>query len=262
MSNRAEKDREAFQRFTELLASLEDCQLPRRDIREWFVAAGHAWALSTDGRHLEQHLGLTRRVRSDYLRARQRRYLDDALETFVAGRSGSEWRLAGEFVDQLKAFERRRDKRPPPDSSRLERALFLAFQRGLPVPTSQRHWYDELQLKTIGLCRSVETSEASPLQPGDETMVMAKKGPVIVSNAHDVRIARLSGYKDDELQFVGDARGAAQSPDDAHLPLEDRCKAQWQLDPEIRADFGCFEEYFAYERAVAAGQVKVYKKPV
>ena len=43
-----------------------------------------------------------------------------------------------------------------------------------------------------------------------------------------------------------------------HLPLEDRCAAEWQRHPELRAEFGSLATYQAYARAQAAGRVKTY----
>lgn len=44
----------------------------------------------------------------------------------------------------------------------------------------------------------------------------------------------------------------------AHLPIEDRCAAEWQRSPELRAEFGTLNTYQAYARAQAAGRVKTY----
>lgn len=57
---------------------------------------------------------------------------------------------------------------------------------------------------------------------------------------------------------------AAAKPDSAALiadtsrPVEDRCKAAWEIDEKIRAEFGTVGKFTAYQRAVEAGQVKVF----
>ena len=41
--------------------------------------------------------------------------------------------------------------------------------------------------------------------------------------------------------------------------LERRVKAEWERNAAIRAEFSSFETFLAYERAVARGQVKVWR---
>lgn len=45
---------------------------------------------------------------------------------------------------------------------------------------------------------------------------------------------------------------------EAGLPIEERCKRAWDRDPKIRAEFSSFENYFAFEKANAAGKVRVF----
>lgn len=57
------------------------------------------------------------------------------------------------------------------------------------------------------------------------------------------------------------ATTAAASPDadakgDETMPLEDRCRAEWQSDPSIRADFGDVDEYIAFRKAETGGRIK------
>lgn len=44
------------------------------------------------------------------------------------------------------------------------------------------------------------------------------------------------------------------------LPLEERCKKEWDSKPEIRAEFEALDIYTAFMRAKANGQVKIYQK--
>lgn len=47
----------------------------------------------------------------------------------------------------------------------------------------------------------------------------------------------------------------------ASLPLEDRCKAEWQASPALRAEFAdSLESFIAYSRAAHNGQVRVFTK--
>ena len=48
---------------------------------------------------------------------------------------------------------------------------------------------------------------------------------------------------------------------DEYLPVEKRCKARWEKDKELQNEFmGDFDAYVAYEKATAAGKVKVLNK--
>lgn len=64
----------------------------------------------------------------------------------------------------------------------------------------------------------------------------------------------------DSAEPVDDAVPPAGDPDLSGLPLEERCKAEWQNDTKIREEYVTFEDYIAYEKANAAGQVKVLSK--
>jgi len=50
--------------------------------------------------------------------------------------------------------------------------------------------------------------------------------------------------------------GKSQTVTDRNLTVEDRCKAQWETDGAIRAEFGDLETYTAYIRAEEAGKVR------
>ena len=47
------------------------------------------------------------------------------------------------------------------------------------------------------------------------------------------------------------------APISANLPLEERCTAEWQRDPQLRAEFGEPGVYFQFMRAKAAGHAKI-----
>lgn len=46
----------------------------------------------------------------------------------------------------------------------------------------------------------------------------------------------------------------------SQLPIEDRCKAQWEREPHIRAEFGSLGAYTAFMQAEAKGLVRILKK--
>jgi hypothetical protein len=50
---------------------------------------------------------------------------------------------------------------------------------------------------------------------------------------------------------------APQSTVDARLPLEERCRQRWALDPALRTEFhDNYAAFLAYEKANARGQVR------
>ena len=50
----------------------------------------------------------------------------------------------------------------------------------------------------------------------------------------------------------------AESVNDDHLPVDQRCKAKWDKSKELQSEFlGDFDAYLAYEKAIEAGKVKV-----
>jgi signal peptide peptidase SppA len=56
------------------------------------------------------------------------------------------------------------------------------------------------------------------------------------------------------------AASAAQAAVDADLPVEERCKATWDKDAAIRAEFGNYDAFLAYTKADEAGRVKTLGK--
>ena len=54
-----------------------------------------------------------------------------------------------------------------------------------------------------------------------------------------------------------------ETPPDAALPLEERCKLAWDRDPKLRAEFGDnFGSYLAFSKADERGRVKILRGPV
>ena len=52
-----------------------------------------------------------------------------------------------------------------------------------------------------------------------------------------------------------------EAVNDDHLPIDKRCQAKWEKDKELQKEFmGDFDGYVAYEKAMAAGKVKVLNK--
>lgn len=53
---------------------------------------------------------------------------------------------------------------------------------------------------------------------------------------------------------------AESNPAANDLPIDERCKATWDKDAKIRAEFGNLEGYLAYEKAISGGHVRVLGK--
>lgn len=51
-----------------------------------------------------------------------------------------------------------------------------------------------------------------------------------------------------------------QKVDLSKLPLDERCKAEWDSQPELRDEFGMLSTYMAFAKAQANGQVKILSK--
>lgn len=47
---------------------------------------------------------------------------------------------------------------------------------------------------------------------------------------------------------------------DPNLPVEDRCKAEWEKSPDLRAEFGELAVYTAFKRANESGRVRVLRR--
>lgn len=98
-------------------------------------------------------------------------------------------------------------------------------------------------------------------QPGDAAlMILAaekEKGP-----------RKLAALKDDAATLkdvpAGGSQGgtpAAETTVDSTLPLEERCKATWDKDANVRAAYGGeYTHYLAFEKANAAGRVRELRK--
>jgi hypothetical protein len=54
---------------------------------------------------------------------------------------------------------------------------------------------------------------------------------------------------------------APQSTVDSRLPVEERCRQRWELEPAIRAEFHeNYAAFLAYEKANARGQVRLFRR--
>jgi ClpP class serine protease len=125
--------------------------------------------------------------------------------------------------------------------------------------------------RTLGATAERERIQAVLAQalPGHETLVqgLAFDGKTTGPEAAVAVLTAERGTRKDTLQALltesppplpqpaGDpAKG------ESALPLEERCKAKWDRDPALRAEFGdSYATYLAYEKGITSGQVRVLK---
>jgi hypothetical protein len=69
----------------------------------------------------------------------------------------------------------------------------------------------------------------------------------------DDSIARVSN----KPNLGSESEAETESTVDPHLPIEERCRQNWDADSATRSEFReNYEAYLAYEKAVANGQVR------
>lgn len=47
---------------------------------------------------------------------------------------------------------------------------------------------------------------------------------------------------------------------DPNLPVEERCKAEWDSNPEVRDEFATVEAFTAFKKAEESGRARIFKK--
>lgn len=111
--------------------------------------------------------------------------------------------------------------------------------------------------------------------PGHEALIATLKfdgkttGPEAAAQVITAERAKLGKRADDLNADAAAATTTVTAPPapaattkpkvDPNLPVEDRCKAEWQGDRDLRAEFGSVEDYIAYSKAKEGGQVKVLR---
>lgn len=75
-------------------------------------------------------------------------------------------------------------------------------------------------------------------------------------------MAQLKAYveKNPAIAALSGNQTGGKAPDaiDPNLPVEERCKAEWQTQAALRTEFGDVEQYIAYTKATEAGLAKVH----
>lgn len=94
----------------------------------------------------------------------------------------------------------------------------------------------EAALAVLNAERGLRATAASQLAADAPKPVATAAAPAVVPNAA--------------------AQAQADAQAEAGLPLDDRCKARWERDSAVRAEFGTLAAYTAFTRAEESGRVK------
>ncbi|WP_095196936.1 S49 family peptidase [Pseudomonas sp. Irchel 3A7] len=122
-------------------------------------------------------------------------------------------------------------------------------------------------------CDRIKAVEAAAL-PGHEELIASLKFDGKTSGA-EAAAQVIGAEKTKRTEALANIRSNAAAPvpgtpeppktpeskgEDADAPLEERAKATWDGDKDLRAEFGTFEAYHAYRKAEDKGLIKVLKK--
>lgn len=101
--------------------------------------------------------------------------------------------------------------------------------------------------------------------PGQETLAkeLIDLGATVDEAARAFKLRKLTQLTESAPPTAGGGAETppAQKPDLSKLPLDDRCKVEWDTNEGgVREEFDTLSQYLAFKRAEAAGQVKILKK--
>ena len=129
-------------------------------------------------------------------------------------------------------------------------------------------------------CARIQAVESATI-PGHEALIASLKfdgkttggeAALAVNKAErDIRVAQGKSATADAPKPVAstpaptvdptlDAKATADAQRVAALPLDERCKAQWEASATVRAEFASLADYIALTRAEEAGKVRVLGK--
>ena len=151
-----------------------------------------------------------------------------------------------------------------------------AAQDMMPVEDCEKKKEDVKKEGATAECGRIQGVFAQSM-PGHEALIQAlafdgkTTGPeaavAVLKAEKDKKGKVLEGLKGNASAAVAAAAAPAfeqadknkQAADDA-LPVEERAKAAWDKDPKLRAEFGSYDAYFAYEKANDEGRVRMLSK--
>ncbi len=126
------------------------------------------------------------------------------------------------------------------DGVRAERARMAAIHKSFSVVWGEQAPASEVKIRDGLVDLGIKAEEA-------ETEFKKRKLTQITEAA-----PKTSGGGEDAT--------TTQKIDLSALPLEERCKMEWESTPSIRAEFGQLSVYQSFKRADEAGHVKILKK--
>lgn len=89
---------------------------------------------------------------------------------------------------------------------------------------------------------------------------MPERAAALIAAGHDEDSAKLAMWdalvaRDQSTPIIDSAR---PDPIPSSLPVDQRCEAEWNRTPELRAEFGTLAIYQSFVRAEEAGRIKLY----
>lgn len=96
----------------------------------------------------------------------------------------------------------------------------------------------------------------------DGTTTGPEAAAMVIEAENGKRVLHLKHITDDAPRPVAHAVAPDQQvPADDALPLEERCKREWDRDPKLRAEFGdSYGSYLAFSKAAEKGRVKILRQ--
>lgn len=164
--------RDPWRLWLALLAELEAGRCPPQEVREWFLCGARGWSEAVGEDPLHAFLGIERRRRLDYLRARLAELFQEAGEAVAPTESA--WRRAGIIEREFDRYERRtwphhRGKPINPAWSRRDQAFARLLALPIAAPRKRRSIYELLQGATLALAVD-EALASEPMATEARTM--------------------------------------------------------------------------------------------
>jgi len=79
----------------------------------------------------------------------------------------------------------------------------------------------------------------------------------IVAAEKAIRERKMEDVKSDTRELTDVDASTTNASVNANMPVEDRAKAEWDRDPDLRAEFGNLDHYVAFKRATEAGRARI-----
>lgn len=140
----------------------------------------------------------------------------------------------------------------PLDHVAIARLCNAAQESGLtPILLSAPHTESQVRAR-LTQARAIRAICASVNMP--------ERAAALIAAGHDEDSAKLAMWdalvvRDQSTPIIDSAR---PDPIPSGLPVDQRCEAEWNRTPELRAEFGTLAIYQSFARAEEAGRIKLY----